>query len=102
MEKKPFDKTFPYKDLPNVAETFADGIQLVQVDSSTLRILFTVSRTDDVKPGRPHGNKVTAARLVLPLPAFADLYNQLESMVTALEQRGLLQREGQSLKTTVQ
>jgi hypothetical protein len=42
----------------------------------------------------PTGQKAVAARLVLSNPAMAELYNQLNRMVQALEQRGIMTREG--------
>jgi hypothetical protein len=101
MEKKAYDQAFQYKDVPALAETFADGIHLVTVDGSSARITFTVSRSDPPKTGNkvPTGQKVTAARIVLPLPAMAELYNQLHGMVQVLEQRGLMTREGGTAQT---
>lgn len=103
MGKKPYDHAFQYKDVPTIGETFADGIHQIQVDGTTLRITFTVSRGDAPKSSSkdpPVGVKATAARLVMPLPALATLYNQLERMVRGLEQQGLLQRSPKGLKTT--
>ena len=101
MENKPFDHSFQFKDDLSVRETFAQGVHLATVDGSTLRITFTVSRPDPPKTGNkaPTGQKVVACRLVLPLPAMAELYNQLDQMVRALEQKGLLKREGGATHT---
>jgi hypothetical protein len=96
MENKSYDHAFTFKDIPTVAEVFADGVHLVTVDSTTTRIIFTVSRSDPPKTGNkmPTGQKAVAARLVLSNPAMAELYNQLNRMVQALEQRGIMTREG--------
>jgi hypothetical protein len=106
MENKPYDHAFQYKDIPTVPETFADGVHLLTVDGSTMRIVFTVSRSDaEQQPGSksPRGQKATAARLVMPLKGFAELYNKLDQMVSGLESQGLLKRErGEGLKATVQ
>jgi hypothetical protein len=104
MDKKPYDRAFTFKDDPGVRETFADGIHLVTVDGSTLRIVFTVGRADPPKTGnkQPTGNRVAVARLVMPLPGLAELYNQLDGMVRGLESQGLLTRGGGGVKPTVQ
>jgi hypothetical protein len=100
-ESKPYDHTFQFKDIPTVAETFADGVHLVTVDGTTTRIVFTASRADPPKTGNksPTGQKAVAARLVLTNPAMAALYNQLSKMVQVLEQRGLMKREGGEAQT---
>ena len=104
MEKKSFDHAFSFKDNPAVTETFADGVHLISVDGSTLRIVFTVARADPPKTGNKTatGQKVAAARLVMPLPALAELYNQLDGMVRGLESQGLLTRGDGAVKPTVQ
>lgn len=96
MDHKPFDHAFPYKDTHAVVETFADGLHLVTVDGSTARITLTVSRGDPPKPnqkGPPTGQKVTAARLVMPMPAFLHLFNQMNQLVVGLEQQGHIVRD---------
>jgi len=104
MEKKSFNHAFTFKDNPDVRETFADGVHLVTVDGSTLKIDLTVSRSDPPKTGNktPTGNNVIAVRLVMPLPALATLYNQLDQMVRGLEAQGLLHRGSGEVKPTVQ
>lgn len=100
-EKKPFDHSFQFKDVPTIAETFADGVHLVTVDGTTTRIVFTTSRPDPPKSGNksPTGQKALAARLVLTNPAMAELYNQLSHMVQVLEQQGLMKREAGKAQT---
>ena len=104
MEKKSFDHAFTFKDDIGCRETFADGIHLVSVDGSTLRLVLTVARADLPKTGNksPTGHKVPVVRLVMPLPALADLYNQLDQMVRGLESQGLLTRGGGVVSQTVQ
>jgi hypothetical protein len=101
VENKPYDHTFTFKDIPSVAEAFADGVHLVTVDSTTTRITFTVSRSDPPQTGnkRPTGQKAVAARLVLSNPAMAELFNQLNRMVHALEQQGIMKRDGGEART---
>lgn len=104
MEKKSYDHAFTFKDNLDVTETFADGIHLVTVDGTTMRLVLTVSRSEPPKPGTkaPTGQKVVASRLVMPLPAMAELYNQLDRMVRGMEAQGLLHREGGGVSPTVQ
>jgi len=101
MEKKPFDHSFQFKDDLAVHETFVDGIHMTQVDGTTMRMTLTVARADPPKTGNksPTGQKVVAVRLVMPLPAMAELYNQLDNLVRGLEQQGVLQREGGAART---
>ncbi|MGQ0588117.1 MAG: hypothetical protein ACT4N8_01120 [Sphingosinicella sp.] len=100
--QKPFDHAFPYKDVPGVTETFADGVHLVSVNATTTTIILTVSRADAPRPahqGSPSGEKVTAARLVLPTAAFLDLYNRMHRLVTEFQQRGAPGKGGGGTRT---
>lgn len=102
MEKKPYDHAFQYKDVPAVAETFADGVHLVTVDGSTARMTLTISRGEAPKPnqkGPPQGQKLTAARVVMPTPAFVELYNQMHQMISGLERVGAVVRDDKGLRT---
>lgn len=105
MDKKPFDHAFQFKDNPDLAETFADGIHQITVDGSTLRITLTASRGELPKGNKTSisGYKALAARLVMPTPMLAELYNQLDQIVRGMEAKGLLTRSGSSgVKPTVQ
>lgn len=71
-------------------ETFADGVHLAIINAATATIVLTVSRADTPRSGKqgpPSGEKVTAARLVLPTAAFLDLYNRMHRLVAELQQR---------------
>ena len=104
MDKQPFDHAFTFKDNQGVAETFVDGVHLAILQGPTFRFVFTTSRADEPKPGRkaPTGQKVVTSRLVMPVNTFADLYNRLHAMVAGLEAQGLMKREGDDVKATVQ
>lgn len=105
MEKKPFDHAFAFKDDLGVRETFADGLHLMTFDGAVAKLTFTVSRPDEIKEGfkgPPRGQKVPAARLVLPAPALAALFNQLHQLMGALEAQGLVTRDGDAVRPTVQ
>jgi len=65
-------------------------VQLVSVGPTTTTIVLTVSRAEALQPnhkGPPTGERVTAARLVLPTPAFMELYKRMHRLVTQLQQR---------------
>lgn len=105
MDSKPFDAAFSFKDDLNVREIFADGLHLITVEGTTAKITLTVSRPDDPKPGRkgpPSGYKIPVARLVLSTPAFAHLFNQMSQIMHILEAQGVVKREGQVVRPTVQ
>lgn len=104
VEKKPFDADFPFKDDPALSETFADGIHQITVDQTTFRLTLTSSRGD-----LPKGNKTTmtgykalAARIIMPTPAMAELYNQLDKIIRGLEAQGLVTRSAEGVKPTLQ
>ena len=100
--QKPFDHAFPYKDVPGVMKTFADGVHLVSVNVTTATIVLTVSRADAPRSGHqgpPSGEKVTAARLVLPTAAFLDLYNRMHRLVAELQQRRVGEKVGGGTRT---
>jgi hypothetical protein len=99
--KKP--PKLPYKDLPNLSETYADGVDLITFNSRALTTVFTVNRYDEPKPSRiPTGVRVPAVRLVLDANAFIELYNQLSVIVEGLAQQGILKREETGSSVTLQ
>ncbi len=55
-----------FVDRPDCLETFADSITGVTFDGQTLRLEFSVTRMDDVKPNTPvSGRRFPVCRLVL-------------------------------------
>lgn len=83
-----------YIDRPEISETYADSIERISVQGPTATIEFCVTRLDEPKPAEgPSGRKYTACRLVLPMPAFIDLTQQLQRMMTLLEQQGLIKKD---------
>jgi hypothetical protein len=105
MDNKPFDAAFSFKDDLNVREIFADGLHLITVEGTIAKITLTVSRPDDPKPGQkgpPRGYKVPVARLALTTPALAHLFNQVSQIMHILEAQGLVKREGQIVRPTIQ
>ncbi len=83
-----------FVDRPEVAETFADSIRGISFDGQTMRIEFCVTRMDDPKPpNSPTGRQYPVCRLVLAPNAALQLFNQLQQIVNALEQSGVLKKE---------
>lgn len=99
------DLKLPYKDLPNVPEIFADGLELITFNGQFAKVTLTVDRMDEPRPGnkKPTGNKVTAARLVLSPNAVIDLHNRMSQLIAVLEQSGVVKRQPPfAIKSTVQ
>jgi len=65
-------------DLPELAETFADSIDLTFFDGQTVRINFGVTRFDLAQqPGSVNAQRLPACRLVLTPDAAVELMNQI-------------------------
>lgn len=75
----------PFIDNPNIAETFADGLQSVGVGNGVITLTFAVTRTEDGKP--PKLTRSTAARLVLTLPGAVELLQKLNTVLGMLQQQ---------------
>jgi|SRR5579862_3062814 len=75
----------PFIDNPNVAETFADGLQTVGIGNGIITLTFGVTRTEDGKP--PKLTRSTAARLVLTLPAAVEVLQKLNAVMSMLQQQ---------------
>ena len=77
-----------FVDLPELSETFADGIEKFTFDGNTLRVTFTITRLDETKPpAPPSGLRYPACRLVIPVTTANDLYNRLGQLVELIKQR---------------
>lgn len=104
MENQPFDQAFEFKDNPAVSEVYADHVCRVTADGNSTRITLTISRPD--LPGgdaaSAGGQKLVAARLVLPPQATAELYNHLSRVVHLLEQKGIIKKDGGTGTLTLQ
>lgn len=92
--------TYSYSDLPELAETFADSLHDAVFDGQMLRLTFTVSRMGSANPPNPnHRLRYTACRLVLTVPAAADLANRLNQLGAAIARtRTQAQSEGDTAK----
>ena len=82
--------TIRYLDRPDVTETFADSITGLVFDGQTLRIEFSVTRVDEVKPDAPiTGRRYPASRIVLSPGAAIELINRMQQIGAALTQAGV-------------
>ena len=82
--------TIRYVDRPDVGETFADSITGLVFDGQTLRIEFSVTRVDEVKPDAPiSGRRYPASRIVLSPGAAIELINRMQQIGAALTQAGV-------------
>jgi len=93
ISDKPSSTTanFRYVDRPELAETFADSINVLLFDGQNLRIEFGVSRVDEMKPNVSiSGRRYPACRLVLTPSAAVDLINRMQQVASVLTQAGLV------------
>ena len=82
--------TIRYVDRPDVGETFADSITGLVFDGQTLRVEFSVTRVDEVKPDAPiSGRRYPASRIVLSPGAAIELINRMQQIGAALTQAGV-------------
>lgn len=83
-----------YEDRPDLVETFADTVQRMTFDGRTLRVEFCAVRMDDPDPkaGKRTGKSVPVVRLVLDLDGAVDMFNKMNSLQSALQDRGVITR----------
>ena len=78
-------------DLPDLAETFADSIELVFFDGQTVRINFGVTRFEQPQQtGGARARRLPACRLVLTPGAAVELANQMQQLKARMIQSGVL------------
>jgi hypothetical protein len=73
-----------YIDRPEVPEAFADGVERITYDGSTLRMEFVVVRQDE------EGGDLwayTSARVVLTLNGMNDLFDKIDRLRASLQTR---------------
>lgn len=86
-----------YIDRPEVTEVFADRLEHLFFDGATVRMEFTVTRTDpaQVVSGKPAAEprqwSYTASRIVLSARGAAELLNKMQELQALLVQQGVLQ-----------
>jgi hypothetical protein len=86
-----------YIDRPEISEVFADRLEHLFFDGATLRMEFTVTRTDPAHsdPGKPIAEprqwSYTACRVVLSSRGAAEMINKVLELQRVMTQQGLLQ-----------
>lgn len=87
-----------YEDRTDLVETFADNVQRMNFDGRTLRVEFCVARMDDPDPkARTRtGRAVPVVRLVLDLDGAVDMFNKVNSLQAALQNRGVITTTGRA------
>ena len=89
-----------YVDRPDCLEAYADSISHLYFDGQSLRIDFSVTRVDDIKPGvSVTGRRYPIQRMVLSPSAAVELMNRLQRVAAALTQAGLLKAATKSSST---
>jgi hypothetical protein len=87
QQPKPAGLSYPYVDLPELSETFADSIQGLFFDGQTARITFVVNRPDPAKPPTANaGSRIPVCRLVLTANCTIELADQLGQLAAAMAQ----------------
>jgi hypothetical protein len=85
---------FRYIDRPELPETFADSVTGLFFDGQCLRIEFSVSRLDEIKPDTPiAGRRYPACRIVLPPSAAVELINKMQQIGAALANAGVVRQQ---------
>ena len=80
-----------YVDRPDCLETFADSITGLSFDGQTLRLEFSTTRMDEVKPNAPvSGRRYPVCRLVLQPVTAIDLINRMQQVGAALTKAGIV------------
>jgi hypothetical protein len=83
-------------DVPELAETFADSIDLVFFDGQTLRINFAVTRFHQPQQsGLVSARRIPACRLVLTPAAAVELMNQIQRLMARMVHAGVLKPTAQ-------
>ena len=83
-QSRPAQVKRKYIDRPEISEVFADGVERLSFDGSTLRMEFVVIRQDEA------GGDLwayTSARLVFSVQGANDLMDKMAKLQTALKER---------------
>jgi hypothetical protein len=82
----------PYKDLPDLNETFADQVRVIHFDGQTLRIELAVSRPLMTGQNQVAMTQYPSVRLVLTPFAAVNLRDGLVNILSQMEASGILKR----------
>jgi hypothetical protein len=86
-----------YIDRPEVSEVFADRLEHLFFDGATVRMEFTVTRTDPAHTvagqvtAEPRQWSYTACRVVLSARGAAELLNKMQELQGVMIKNGVLQ-----------
>lgn len=86
-----------YIDRPEVSEVFADRLEHLFFDGATVRMEFTVTRTDPARTGpdnaltEPRQWSYTACRVVLSARGAAEMLNKMQELQGVMLRNGALQ-----------
>ena len=83
-----------FVDRPELVETFADSVRGVMFDGSVLRVELCVTRLagTGAAGGQASMTRQPACRLVLTATGAVELFNQLQQVMGALAQQGVVKR----------
>lgn len=81
-----------YVDRPEVQEIYSDQVRLTHFDGYSVRLEFAVTRPQLAGQNRAESKVYPAARLVLSPHTAINLKEQLDQLVSLLEQQGVLRR----------
>jgi hypothetical protein len=86
-----------YIDRPEISEVFADRLEHLSFDGVTVRMEFTIVRTEPAltTPGKPAGPikrwSYTACRVILSPLGAAEMLNKMQELQGVLLQHGVVQ-----------
>ena len=90
-----------YIDRPEISEVFADRLEHLFFDGATVRMEFTVTRTDaaHASPGQTGKDErqwaYTASRIVLSARGAAEMLNMMRELHGLMLRQGYLKQDGQ-------
>lgn len=81
-----------YVDRPDLEEVFSDALGVISFNGRVLRIEFHVSRLDQPPKGQPPSSekRTPVARVAIDAPAAVELFGNLQRIIAAMEQQGLV------------
>ena len=82
---------FDFIDRPDLTGTYADSIHSISFDGQSLRLVFSVTRINEVRQNQSASRKrYPTCRLVLSVAAGIELINQMRQISAALINAGLI------------
>jgi hypothetical protein len=108
MKSKSGSPPARYIDRPEISEVFADRLEHLFFDGGTVRMEFTVVRTDAAQnaPDRPTTESkqwsYTACRVVLAARGAAEMLNKMLELQQVMLKQGALQQQPPSATSTSQ